>query len=223
MVRKRSGGGGSFLAGSLAWGSAVWGIEEEADSLAQRIYGWLPPSSCLSATMSSRVRRASSCGGSKAGRASAHRAAIPDSSSNTLVLAICDPQEPSPTSTQQQQPNQDQVRRKKNKKNLPIRGVHFAEMEAGTLSWVQKTVKRKGAREKSAPWVCSRVFKFEMGDHCVLVVWRWSGGPIQERCKPEMTGEKTAVVRAFPRRGPCKSFIHSLPRTQPFIALPSLF
>lgn len=171
-----------FWLGVLLGGSAVWGIEEEADSLAQRIYGWLPPSSCLSATMSSRVRRASSCGGSKAGRASAHRAAIPDSSSNTLVLAICDPQEPSPTSTQQQQPNQDQVRRKTNKKNLPIRGVHFAEMEAGTLSWVQKTVKRKGAREKSAPWVCSRVFKFEMGDHCVLVFW-WFGDGVGGRFK----------------------------------------
>lgn len=54
-----------FWLGVLLGGSAVWGIDEEADSLAQSIYCWLPPSSCLSAAMSSRVRWASSCRGSK--------------------------------------------------------------------------------------------------------------------------------------------------------------
>lgn len=177
MVRKEGGGVGSFLAGSLAWG--VCGLGDRRGS---RLSGpeYLLPVASIIVPLGGDVIAGPLGFQLPRQQASADQAAIPDTNSNTLVLPCCDHQEPSPTSTWRQQPNQDRVRRKTNKKNLPIRGVHFADMEAGTLSWVQETVKRKGAREKSAPWVCSRVFKFEMGDHCVLVFW-WFGDGVAGR------------------------------------------
>lgn len=44
----------------------------------------------------------------------------------------------------------------------------------------RKQSKRKGVREKRAPWVCSRGFKSEMADHCVLVFW-WFGDGVGGR------------------------------------------